>query len=425
MNAKKLIMKMAAAFVAAAVFSSTAGAVSEKTVEISRLYYASHGNHKVPLQVDETYQIKFRTDPEAVKYISNDDSVAVVSDSGLITAKNPGSCKIMATYGDDVYWYTVTVPVFQYKIEDDKAIILKYCGKSKKVTIPERIDDKIVTEIAAKAFYKNTSVQTVNIPEDVLKLGKNVFYGCKQLKKVTYKDKTYTKKQLSAFTKAVKEEAKLTASESPISDFELRNHSVYNEFPINEYNIDNYYGNSENVVIPRRYNGLDITYVQGFMDNSKIKSVVIPKTVKCIGQQAFEDCVSLKEVDILGTDVEIRSEAFSGCISLEEIVIPEGTDRISSYAFDGCVSLKKVILPDSLTRINERAFSNCFSLTDLYIPDNIERIDIDAFKGSKNLRLHYKGMVFDPSNKKDMKKLRYYNIIYKYDSPLPVYQAVL
>ena len=57
MNAKKLLMKMAAAFVAAAVFSSTAVAVSANA-ENSVYYWGTYKDEKkVSLQVDETYQL--------------------------------------------------------------------------------------------------------------------------------------------------------------------------------------------------------------------------------------------------------------------------------------------------------------------------------------------------------------------------------
>ena len=67
MNAKKLLMKMAAAFVAAAVFSSTAVAVSANA-ENSVYYWGTYKDEKkVSLQVDETYQLDLGDDPDNVK----------------------------------------------------------------------------------------------------------------------------------------------------------------------------------------------------------------------------------------------------------------------------------------------------------------------------------------------------------------------
>lgn len=82
-------------------------------------------------------------------------------------------------------------------------------------------------------------------------------------------------------------------------------------------------------------------------------------------------------------------------------------DRIYDKTFKGCVSLKTVILPDGFEEIYSEAFADCFSLKDLYLPDSIDKIESDAFKGCKNLKLHYKGKVFNISNKKDIDSLRY------------------
>lgn len=415
MNPRKLVLKAAAVFLAAmTLFSSAASAESVNTAEVSRSYYASHGDYKVPLQVDETYQIKIKNAKEDIKYISNDDTIATVSDTGIITAKKPGTCKVRASYGTEIYWYKVTVSAFKYKIEDDKAIILKYCGNSKTVTVPQRLDDKLVTEIASKAFYKNTVVQTVKLPEDIIKLGKNVFYGCKKLKSVTYKGNSYTKKQLTALSKAIAAEGELTAAETPISDFEISE-------PKNGWNpsftisVNKYKGYADKVIIPRRYNGCKVNSIapHAFENNTELKSVTIPDTIAYINWRAFYGCIALEEVNFLGTNVGIGQQAFFDCESLKEITIPDGVKVIDWATFSGCISLKKVVLPESVKYIRESAFSDCFSLKDLYLPDDIERIDVEAFSGCKNLKLHYKGKVYNTSSKKDMNSLSYYNIVYK------------
>lgn len=106
MNPRKLVLKAAAVFLAAmTLFSSAANAEVVNTAEVSRSYYASHGDYKVPLQVDETYQIKIKNAKEDIKYISNDDTIATVSDTGIITAKKPGTCKVRASYGNEIYLY--------------------------------------------------------------------------------------------------------------------------------------------------------------------------------------------------------------------------------------------------------------------------------------------------------------------------------
>lgn len=402
MNAKKLIMKMAAAFVAAAVFSSTAVAVSANA-ENSVYYWGTYKDEKkVSLQVDETYQLDLGDDPDNVKIINNDDAIASVSSTGLVTARKPGTCRVRLSHDSEMMWYEIKVATYKYKIEDGKAIILKYCGSSKTVTVPTKIGGKFVTEIGSKAFYKNTSVQTIKLPEYVLTLGKNVFSGCKNLKKVTYRGKTYSKKQLTSLSKAVAAEARLTASEIPADELEcyIDNGSMC---------IYKYNGNAENIVIPRKYDGHEIIVLNddAFAGHTEIKSVSMPDSVYWISNGVFSGCTSLTDISITDTVYSIGCRTFENCESLEKIELPSKVDRIYDKTFKGCVSLKTVILPDGLEEIYSEAFADCFSLKDLYLPDSIDKIESDAFKGCKNLKLHYKGKVFNISNKKDIDSLRY------------------
>lgn len=62
---------------------------------------------------------------------------------------------------------------------------------SKKITVPSTIkaDGKTYTvdEIAENAFKDNTKITHITIPRGVIKIGKNAFSGCKNLKKITIK----------------------------------------------------------------------------------------------------------------------------------------------------------------------------------------------------------------------------------------------
>ena len=420
MKFRKLIVKAAAVLISAMTLSApAAGAEGVNVIESSRTLYGSR--MRIELQVDETYQRKIRNDPDNVKYLSEDDTTASVSDTGLVTAKKPGTCKIRASYGTNVNWYTIKIATFQYKTEDDKVTILKYCGSSKTVNVPESIDDHIVREIASKAFYKNTAVQTVNLPKNITAIGKNVFYGCKNLKKVTYQDKTYTKKQLTALGRAVKAEAEYTAGESPISDFECSSSLINPQ----AFRIKKYLGNDEKVIVPRMCDLRPICeiYNRAFENNDQLKSVTIPACIERIWDNAFRNCISLTEVNFAGSKVYFEDHVFENCESLEEIVLPDKTDTISRYLFCECVSLKKVVLPEStkvigdyafsdcislkeihlpknVESIRSRAFANCTSLRDIYLPDDFFYYDSSAFAGCKDLRIHYRGQIYKPQKKK-------------------------
>ena len=70
---------------------------------------------------------------------------------------------------------------------------------------------------------------------------------------------------------------------------------------------------------------------------------------------------SLKKVTITGGS--IGRSAFDNCSSLTSVEIGDSVTGIGNYAFSGCSSLTSVEIPDSVTSIGSSAFSGCSRLT--------------------------------------------------------------
>lgn len=67
--------------------------------------------------------------------------------------------------------------------------------------------------------------------------------------------------------------------------------------------------------------------------NSNITSVVIPPTVKNIGEYAFAYSTGLKKIELPYGITEISDYTFAGCSSIENIDIPDTVLKIGAYAF--------------------------------------------------------------------------------------------
>jgi len=65
--------------------------------------------------------------------------------------------------------------------------------------------------------------------------------------------------------------------------------------------------------------------------------------------------------------------------SIKKIRLSEGMTSAGSSAFCGADALTSVILPDSLRTVGSRAFSDCHALTWVYIPEGVESFDRSAF----------------------------------------------
>ncbi len=120
------------------------------------------------------------------------------------------------------------------------------------------------------------------------------------------------------------------------------------------------------------------TYNWEYTSSGKIKSIVIPGTVKTIGKYAFNSCKSLQSV-VLGNGIEtIESDAFDNT-SLIMLNIPGSIKTIGNSAFGNCVSLTSLTLNNGIETIGRYAFSNA-KITTVDIPSSVKRIDTGAFQ---------------------------------------------
>ena len=144
-------------------------------------------------------------------------------------------------------------------------------------------------------------------------------------------------------------------------------------------------------------------------ENSKLLiSIVLPKKLKKIGDDAFYNCSGLRgELRIPLGVTSIEDRTFSGCSGLKGLVIPpsvtsigewafyecsgftgelnipSGVTSIGGSAFSGCSGFTgELILPSGITSIEARAFSGCSGFTgDLNLPSGITSIGVSAFNG--------------------------------------------
>lgn len=154
-----------------------------------------------------------------------------------------------------------------------------------------------------------------------------------------------------------------TAKAAPESDFKFQLSDDGNFIRITMYK-----GNAKNLVIPETIQGLPVEVINGFYENKNIKSVVIPSSVKVIGELAFSRCESLEKVTLPEELFYIGKNAFSNCVSLKMVTLPEKLFLIEVDAFRN-TGLTSVTLPKGLEYLGE-AFRECNNLAEINIPDD-------------------------------------------------------
>lgn len=267
------------------------------------------------------------------------------------------------------------------KLEDGTLIITGYKGDAVDVEVPAVIGRSSVTVIGEEAFcapdwnsrVKNTEarmkIRSIVIPEGVTKIQKNAFWNLTSLKALTLPNSI---KRLEAPLARncnklkkinIPEGAKidgnghlfLRCSQLPTQDGFLIINNVLHDASSAHIN------NEGNLVIPE-----NVTEISNCVFcNGKMSSVTLPRGLKAIGKNAFENCHSLKEVEIPEGVGAVQAEAFYRCAALKTVKFGKGITSIGSKAFEACRSLRDVYIPGSVKKLGKEIFgrydNNTFS----------------------------------------------------------------
>ncbi len=120
--------------------------------------------------------------------------------------------------------------------------------------------------------------------------------------------------------------------------------------------------------IPAKINNIEVSEIleYAFYHCEELTSLVIPETIKIIGNSAFRSCTSLTSIKILGDVQTINKFTFAYCSSLQYVVISGDVQEIGYKAFSSCTDLKSITLPSTITSIDETAFYNLDALETIY-----------------------------------------------------------
>ena len=154
------------------------------------------------------------------------------------------------------------------------------------------------------------------------------------------------------------------------------------------YIVTGFVGNDENIAIPYIYDSLPVLGIMAsaFKDNTTVKSIDIPNSIKEIGSYAFAGCTSLESVAVPTSVKNISEYTFSGCTAMKAITLHSGIEVIGVFAFENCTALKSVTLSEGLLTISDNAFVNCSSLEGITIPDTVTTLGNMAFKNATSLK---------------------------------------
>ena len=266
------------------------------------------------------------------------------------------------------------------------------CKNLTKVNLPYG-----VTEIPEGAF-KSTSLQTLSLPDTVVKIGASAFEGSTYIRDITFPSSleiidSYAFKDCPVIYSGMEsniKELRLPAGLKHIGAYAFSGCDAINLVNINA-SVKSIgkgaFSECAGIKTFKLNAGSPITALPAeiLAGCESLVYVDLPQTVSEIGDNAFAYCKSLQAIPEDLPLVKIGAGAFGGCNLLVAVRVPDTVKTIGTSAFESCVNLVSVTLPAELEAIPYRAFYGCEKLTTVTVPAGVEYIGALAFENCKGL----------------------------------------
>lgn len=260
-----------------------------------------------------------------------------------------------------------------------------FSSYGKEIDVPEALDGHPVRTIGPKAFEQK-GMRALRIPDSVTRIGSFAFFRA-QIGTIEIPG------SVKVFGEKVFKESEIERVTIP-GGVESMGVRLFGESRVKEIVLE--HGVTE---VPRAM----------CLRAWKTMRVVLPETIKRIGEDAFALCEPLDSLEIPPNVEEIGNAAFQD-LKWKRAVLPKRVKRIGEYLFSynealeevridapltaiergmflGCKLLVDVNMPKTVTRIGRWAFKDCEALESLVIPEGVKEIGRDAFGNCPKLTL--------------------------------------
>lgn len=256
-------------------------------------------------------------------------------------------------------------------------------------------------------YLNGTLVTDLVIPDGVTSINGYAFFGCTSLVSVTIPDSV----------KSIGEYAfcwctNLVSDRVPVVDIENTVFEDCDKLKYNVYTDENGYliQRADMTLVGYKGTETELTISDGIINiapyafsyNKRITSVVIPGSVRSIGNHAFSGCIRLTDITVDEDNIKYHSagnciieteskKLVAGC---KASVIPDdgSVTTIGKYAFFDCTKLISINIPNNVTSIEWQAFYSCAKLESITMANSIAQIGSSAFAYCKTLNsIYYNG----------------------------------
>lgn len=292
--------------------------------------------------------------PEGIGFEANtfNGCTGLVDENGMIIIDN----KFYEYYGNDT---EITIPEGVEILADNLFNATQYGGNPSNDKITRIVLPESLKQIGCCCFRGCLSLQEINIPSNVKNIGVGAFYDCINLTKVEISETTSISNQAFYNCRSLKDD---------------NGFIIINDF------LFQYIGNASDVIVPK-----NVKYIgSNAFEQSRIKKIELPEGLCALGG-AFRGCEDLEEVEIPEGITTIIEGTFNNCCSLKKAKLPSTLTTIQKFAFVDCKSLVDIKIPESVTEIGECAFNNCTAIKTLKFPSRLKNIPNQVCVGCERL----------------------------------------
>ena len=270
------------------------------------------------------------------------------------------------------------VTIYYNYINEGKELEIVYIGVFRdSVVIPEEVSymtrTRKVTGIGERAFEDCIGLTSITIPNSMSSIGENAFRGCFDLTTV--------------YLSSLESWCKTVFSDEFSNPFMYARHLVLNGVEIRDLVIPNSVKRIGNYAFYNCKTLISVTIGEGvtkigdcaFADCDGLISVKIPESVKSIGEGAFNGCRGLTSITLENGVSIIEDSTFYDCWRMTSVTIPNSVKSIGNHAFSGCFGLTSITIPGSVKSIGNYAFYKCSGLTSVTIVNGVTNIGTGAF----------------------------------------------
>lgn len=290
---------------------------------------------------------------------------------------------VEVTSGTEKYINTLDIPQFvQFSNKEFKVVRIGKdaflnCVDLKKVNLPNtlvQIGDMTNTNGKREGVaFAGSGITEITIPSSVMEIDNCAFNNCTSLSKVIIEDgQTVLKLGCGGW---------LTTWKNELSG--LFAHAKVREAYIGrnlDYNVHYDYYNYDYILPPFKQAGRT-----DCSPRSTITTVTFGDMVTEIPVQMFSETPSIKYVS-LGRNIKIiKSRAFFKT-AIEYFYFNNSLETIENEAFASCKNLTAININNKVNTIGDSAFENCTSLSDVTLGDGLKSLSNNLFAGCTTLK---------------------------------------